>query len=176
MSKYVSSDAGEHYLFCLSCDSTCLSCSAPAQNDACTSCDPGVQQHQYLQARNVAGESKGYCVEECDVPYSPHNNICTQSDTSTHCVTCRLVNDPQTCRSCAKSLQDHEYLQEIANNSAEGYCQHQCNDGYAIADLGAAAYVCTHCHYSCKTCAIPGEQDHCTSCDIAGSSYDFKYY
>eukprot|EP00828_Plagiopyla_frontata_P040220 TRINITY_DN538_c0_g1_i2.p1 TRINITY_DN538_c0_g1~~TRINITY_DN538_c0_g1_i2.p1 ORF type:complete len:1831 (+),score=273.59 TRINITY_DN538_c0_g1_i2:3-5495(+) len=152
---------------CQQCHYTCKTCSGPEKYQ-CSSCNEALNWK--------AVSTQGTC--QCKDGFFEANNACRQCHYS--CLTCSgpLLSE---CLTCAST----QYRQLNANNCKceQGYYDNGtalcltcpdtnclecstanctvCKPGYQLTSNN----TCLGCHYSCKTCSGPNE-NQCTSCDL----------
>lgn len=163
-------NAGETYQLCDVCNESCLTCQQPFVNSSCLTCDTGDADHLNFQASSD-GSSTGFCLKLCFADYQPFDFICSKCDSQTHCLACKSQFDNSSCLSCDTAAgASHPYLTITDAGEGTGYCLEECWDGYAAAEN---SYVCTPCHSTCLTCALPGDQFACVSCNASAATHQY---
>ncbi len=162
--------------YCLPCDPSCLTCYAPENPNACTSCPRGY----YLIG--------GVCTRT-PLPPSPPPITC-----SPICRNCTVANNPYECTSCVmlNSQQRNGFCYCPAgsynlSNVCVSPCDYPCTEcfitnssictacpngllplgGTCVCPNGTAfndAGICAPCDVSCETCGQAGNPLACTSC------------
>jgi len=125
---------------CLACDPHCATCAVPGTVYGCTSCsDPSM------------GLVSGVCACQAGEAFNPVTLACEPCDTT--CATCTRPDDPNFCTSCNTGT----LINGVCSNFTTPVT---CPPGTA-ADVNG---VCMPCHYTCRTCLVPGNPNRCTSC------------
>lgn len=124
--------------YCVSCDSSCLTCGGPGAS-FCTSCNSSL-----FFVANITG---GYCIGGClPVGYTQSGTSCLACDTT--CYTCNGTSSSD-CSSCP----DSTYL-------SGGYCRYVCP---AATYPNDTLLTCVACSNNCTYC-FGGTNDNCTGC------------
>eukprot|EP00826_Nyctotherus_ovalis_P047556 TRINITY_DN5483_c0_g1_i17.p1 TRINITY_DN5483_c0_g1~~TRINITY_DN5483_c0_g1_i17.p1 ORF type:complete len:803 (-),score=134.61 TRINITY_DN5483_c0_g1_i17:46-2454(-) len=143
---------------CRECDGTCGSCAVPGSAYGCTSC-----------AVDSMTLISGVCACPTETAWSEETKNCEPCDSS--CATCSVPGDPNYCTSCntgtlvnGNCVTDEPEPEPVT-----------CPPGTAPNQNN----VCMDCHYSCRTCLIPGNPNRCSSCSrskrlVGGMCIPFK--
>eukprot|EP01022_Parablepharisma_sp_SALTPOND_P021517 TRINITY_DN426_c0_g1_i1.p1 TRINITY_DN426_c0_g1~~TRINITY_DN426_c0_g1_i1.p1 ORF type:complete len:1419 (+),score=48.84 TRINITY_DN426_c0_g1_i1:473-4729(+) len=130
---------------CLSCDSTCISCSQAFNAMACTQCPP-----DKLLFLSSASATHGNCISPpCPEGFAVSGSKCIPCHAS--CKTCCEPSNSQACTKCASG-----YLLGPGPTT----CVSTCPDDYILTD----DQICLKCHWSCSKCAYPANSTACKEC------------
>lgn len=129
---------------CAACDTSCPTCSVPANSSYCTSC---------VSSMRLNGTSVGNCVFPCPDNTYDDGTYCQPCDPS--CAKCNAPNDGTTCTACTTSGY-------VVNGTSQGQCISACPSQTAV-DLTYNLF-CTPCEASCFNCSQPNDNTKCLSC------------
>ncbi|KAL4499150.1 hypothetical protein ABPG72_017052 [Tetrahymena utriculariae] len=143
---------------CKKCDTSCLTCSAGANNN-CLTCNIGIYFYQNQCLVNCPSSTfvNGVNCANCD------NSCLTCSGSSnSQCLSCAspnylLTSGPKKCTSCSASLFLH----------IDGSCVTQCPNGF-YGTNGS----CKACPTQCITCIVQGATPICASCPPTQALYN----
>lgn len=164
----VNLSADDSHLVCQPCHGSCLTCSLPADESSCSSCNSSAVAANLWEEASP-GLGVGRCVSKCSDGYflSTGTDLTTRLCTRCHadCSACEGGSSTQ-CRSCSDNSLS---LQPSGQSQSVGKCVASCDPGYAQATTEQLAKVCLPCHTSCLTCSTPNSEGACLTCPSSGT-------
>ena len=141
---------------CLSCHSSCKTCSGGASSSNCLSCNLAGSFPYYY---STGGTCSATCPTKTYVS-DETNKMCTHCHSE--CLSCSGIARTN-CLSCDTTVVNFKYYWSVTKT-----CTSLCPQGRYLSNP-ASDTVCTTCHSSCKSCSGGSASTFCDTCDTAGA-------